>query len=146
MTGISEAEGQMCMQSEKQQDQLLLRGEARDMNKKLWARESLFSISVFTKNMNSAIYTYILHLCGENLVGMPVLCLEHSVSALISNHVTAMPNLEKLLCPKGICHSPYCSAGYFKYIFKMFQSFLLVLAILQKQPSPGLNSRGEVFH
>lgn len=35
--------------------------------------------------MNSAIYRCNLHLCGENQLGMPVLCLEHSVNALIRN-------------------------------------------------------------
>lgn len=61
----------------------------RGLNKKLWAKNplhlSFFIISTSTKCMHSAIYTYVLHLRGENQLGMPVLCLEHSVNALITN-------------------------------------------------------------
>lgn len=109
----------------------------------------LFFYFYIHKDANSTIYRYMLHWSGDNQPGEPVLCLEHSGNALICNVSckSCAKCGEIMLSERHLLFSlnSFKSGEVHKYRFKMFQSFIFVLAVLQKQLSPDVNLREKMF-
>lgn len=111
--------------------------------------EHVFFYFYVYKDVNSTIYRCMLHVSGKNHPGEPVLCLEHSGNALISHVLCkSCAKCGEIILSKR--HLPFswnsCKPGKFhKYMFKMFQPFIFVLAVRQKQLSPSVNLREKMF-